>query len=230
MFGGSLLSPGRSTPKGRPPCTAPRHDAALAEAEATHADDPERAEALRCARMFKASRIRAGRSAHPREAQRALEGVGLRIVRSLRQERASPSAGDDRQADRVVLVLAATRTGGTHARRALREPVPSYQAVDFLRRAEESDGAPRDTVAEIRKRVLDEAAPAASVTRAYKDVVFPIDEATRRERDMAGVKNVAKRLRELLEETRAVPRKLAGEVAGALDKLLEAIEDKEEAA
>ena len=45
-------------------------------------------------------------------------------------------------------------------------------------------------------------------------------------RDVAGVKNVAKRLRDLLGETRAVPRKLAGEVSGALDELLQAIEER----
>jgi hypothetical protein len=44
------------------------------------------------------------------------------------------------------------------------------------------------------------------------------------------VKNVAKRLRELLGETNVVSRKVASEVASALDQLLEAIEDKEEAA
>jgi hypothetical protein len=115
------------------------------------------------------------------------------------------------------------------ARDALREPVPSYQAVDFLRRAEAQDGAPREAVEAIRKRVLEEAAPVAAVSRAYKDVVFPVDEEALLARDVAGLRNVAKRLRELLAETRAVPRKLAGEVAGALDELLEAIEEREAA-
>ncbi|HEY5243903.1 MAG TPA: hypothetical protein VIJ22_20620, partial [Polyangiaceae bacterium] len=110
------------------------------------------------------------------------------------------------------------------------EPMPSYHAVDFLRRAEDSEDAPRDAVEEIRRRVIDEAAPVAAVSRAYKDVVFPIDEGTKRERDLAGVKNVAKRLRELLSETHVVTRKLAGEVTESLDKLLATIEAKVEAA
>jgi hypothetical protein len=41
---------------------------------------------------------------------------------------------------------------------------------------------------------------------------------------------VAKRLRELLSETRVVSRKLAGEVTESLDKLLATIEEKVEAA
>ena len=61
-------------------------------------------------------------------------------------------------------------------------------------------------------------------------MVFPVDEDQLHARDAAGLKNVARRLRELLTATRAVPRKVAGEVGEALDRLLEAIEDKEEAA
>jgi hypothetical protein len=68
------------------------------------------------------------------------------------------------------------------------------------------------------------------VTRQYREVVFPIDEGTRRRRDAAGVRNVAKRLRELLVETRAVPAKLAADVSGALDRLLAAIGDSDEVA
>jgi hypothetical protein len=108
--------------------------------------------------------------------------------------------------------------------------MPSYQSVDFLRRAEASEGAPREAVDEIRRRVIDEAAPFGTVSRQYRDVVFPVDEDTQLARDSAGVKNVAKRLRELLAETHSVPRRLASEVSGVLDRLLEAIEEKEEAA
>ena len=117
------------------------------------------------------------------------------------------------------------------SRDSLSNPVPSYQSVDFLRRAESSESTPRDTVDEIRRRVLDDGASAAAVTREYRDVVFPIDDKQRKARDAAGLRNVATRLRELLGETRAVPRKLAGEVSGTLDRLLEALEmDRENAA
>jgi histidine ammonia-lyase len=112
----------------------------------------------------------------------------------------------------------------------LREPMPSYQAVDFLRRAEESRDAPREAVEEIRRRVLDEGEPARRITRQYSDVVFPIDEDTLAARDAAGVKNVARRLRELLGETKAVPRGLASEASAVLDRVLDAIEEREEAA
>jgi hypothetical protein len=118
------------------------------------------------------------------------------------------------------------------ARDGVERTIPSYQAIDFLRRAEEQEGAPEDAVEGIRARILDEGAPLATVSRQFRDSVFPIDAAKRRELDAAGLRNVAKRLRELLAETRAVPRKLAGEVAVEVDRLLEALAAKnsEEAA
>jgi hypothetical protein len=204
-------------------------DAALADAEAEHADDPERAELLRRARRFKSSWIELAEALTSAKRHALWRSWGYDSFEAyakaelhLRQETVDKLTGSytflQRKAPAVL------------QRDGLRERVPSYQAVDFLRRAEEREEAPREVLNELRTRVLEEAAPAATVTRAYGDVVFPIDEAAKRARDAAGVKNVAKRLRELLGETRAVPRKLAGEVSAALDRLLESIEDKEAAA
>jgi hypothetical protein len=203
-------------------------DAALAEAEAAHADDPERAELIARARRFKASWIelaealtQAKRGARWREwGYDSFEAYARSELR-LKQETVDKLTGSYSFLQR--------RAPAVLQRDALREPVPSYHAVDFLRRAEAQEGAPREAVEAIRKRVLEEAAPVAAVSRAYKDVVFPVDDDTLRARDAAGLKNVAKRLRELLAETRAVPRKLAGEVASALDELLDAIEEREAA-
>jgi hypothetical protein len=82
----------------------------------------------------------------------------------------------------------------------------------------------------MRRKVIDEVVPASAVTRAYREVVFPIDENTRLQRDRSGLRNVAKRLRELLAETQAVPATLADEVTGALDALLAAVADSDEVA
>jgi hypothetical protein len=204
-------------------------EAALAEAEATHADDPERAELLRRARHFKASWIglaealtQAKRTGRWKEwGYDSFEAYAKNELR-LRQETVDKLTGSYSFLQR--------RAPAVLSRDPVSEPFPTYQAVDFLRRAEESDTAPREAVEEIRRRVIEEAAPLGAVSRAYRDVVFPVDEDTLAARDVAGVKNVAKRLRELLEATRAVPRKVASETAAALDRLLEAIEDREEAA
>lgn len=204
-------------------------EAALADAEAEHADDPERAELLRRARRFKTSWIELAEALTAAKRGGRWKEWGYDSFEAyakgelhLRQETVDKLTGSYSFLQR--------RAPAVLRRDPLREPMPSYQAVDFLRRAEESDGAPRDTVDEIRRRVIDEAAPFGAVSRAYKDVVFPIDEDARHARDVAGVKNVAKRLRELLQETRVVPRRLAGEVGEALERLLEALEESEEAA
>lgn len=202
---------------------------ALAEAEATHADDPERAELLRRARRFKTSWIELAEALTQAKRNGRWKDWGYESFEAyakgelhLRQETVDKLTGSYSFLQR--------RAPAVLSRDPISEPFPTYQAVDFLRRAEESDTAPREAVEEIRRRVIDEAAPLGSVSRAYRDVVFPVDEDTLVARDVAGVKNVARRLRELLDATRAVPRKVASETAAALDRLLEAIEDREEAA
>jgi hypothetical protein len=204
-------------------------EAALAEAERAHTDDPERAELLSRARRFKASWIelaeglsRVKRSGRWKEwGYDSFEAYAKGELR-IRQETADKLTGSytflKRQAPAVL------------ERDALHEAIPSYQAVDFLRRAEASKDAPRGALEEIRRRVLEDAAPASSVAKAYGDVVFPVDDEHRKARDVAGLKNVARRLRDLLVGTRAVPKKLAGEVDGALEKLIEALEAADEAA
>jgi hypothetical protein len=99
-----------------------------------------------------------------------------------------------------------------------------------LRRAESQDDAPSEAVAAIRKRVIEDGAPLPTVAREYGDVVFPISEASKKQREAAGLRNVAKRLRELLGDTHAVPKRLASEVTSSLDRLLEALVSDEERA
>jgi hypothetical protein len=204
-------------------------DAALADAERSHADDPERAELLARARRFKASWIELAEGLTKVKRNGDWKNWGYESFEAyakgelhIRQETADKLTGSygflKRRAPSVL------------ERDALRDPIPSYQAVDFLRRAEASEDAPRATVEAIRKRVLEDAAPAATVVRAFSDVVFPLDDDQRQAREVAGLKNVAKRLRDLLSDTRAVPRRLAGDVEGALDRLLDALGRDEQAA
>jgi hypothetical protein len=204
-------------------------DAALEQTEQAHADDPERAELVRRARRFKASWIELAEALTAARKHASWQRWGYDSLEAYAKTelRLRPETVDKLTGSYSFLQR---RAPAVLQRDPLQEPMPSYQAVDFLRRAEDKEDVPRDTVDEIRRRVLEEAAPAATVSRAYGDVVFPIDEATKRGRDLAGVKNVAKRLRELLSETRAVPRKLASEVSASLDGLLAAIEEREEAA
>lgn len=202
---------------------------AMAASEQAFADDPERREVLQRARRFKTSWIELAES--------------LTVVRKSGQWKKWGHASFEEYAKKELHLRQETvdkltgsflflqrRAPEVLSRDGVSAAVPSYQSVDFLRRAESQQGAPREAVQAIHKRVIEDAAPLPAIAREYKDVVFPIDEGTRKQRDQAGIKNVATRLRELLGETRAVPRKLAGEVTSTLDRLLEALADEEAAA
>jgi hypothetical protein len=202
--------------------TSTKIDATLAALEETFSDDRERVELLRRARQFKSSWIELAQALTEARKNGRWKSWGFetfddytRRELHLRQETVDKLTGSYSFLQR--------RAPAVLERDGVGAPLPSYQAIDFLRRAEASADAPREAVEEIRRKVLDEAQPIMQVARQYNDVVFPIDEKTRKKQDAAGVKNVAKRLRELLSETRAVPKRLAGEVSESLDKLLAAL-------
>lgn len=203
-------------------------DAALAAAEQEHADDPERAEVLRRARRFKASWIELAEALSNVRRSGDFKRWGYasfedyaRLELHLRQETAEKLLGS--------FLFLKKRAPQVLARDGLASSIPSYQAVDFLRRAEEND-APEEAVSAIRTRVLEEGAGLGSVARQFRDVVFPLSDREKKQRDASALLNVAKRLRELLDETHVIPRKLAAEVGHSLDRLLEQVRSSEDAA
>jgi hypothetical protein len=206
-------------------------EAALAEAERAHADDPERAELIARARRFKASWVdlaealsearRSGRWkawGHP-----SFEDYTKRELH-LRAETVEKLTGS--------YAFLSRRAPEVLARDGVGSPIPTWQAVDFLRRAEEQEGAPDEAVAEIRRRVLDDAAPLPALARKYREVVFPLDADERRAKDTTALRSAARRLHDLLDGSEAAPKRLAAEVRAALTRLIEALGDdgEEEAA
>ena len=209
--------------------TRTKTDEALAAAERTHADDPERAEILARARRFKASWVElaegltnARRGGHWLKWGYASFEEYAKKELHLRQETVDKLTGS--------FLFLQKRAPNVLTRDGVHENIPSYQAVDFLRRAEAREDAPRDVVQEIRKQVIDEGAAFPAVARQFRDVVFPVNDQERKERDAAALKGASTRLRGLLESTTAVPRKLASEVAQTVDRLLEALKTSEEEA
>ncbi len=206
-------------------------DSELAAAEAAHQDDPERAELIARTRRFKASWIELAEAlTHVRRnntwqrwGYESFEQYASRELR-LRQETVDKLTGS--------YAFLQKRAPAVLRRDGVSEAIPSYQAIDFLRRAEEQDGAPEDAVVAIRKKVLEEGVPLPQVAREYKDVVFPIDEKARDKRDAAGLRRATANLRDMLASTHAIPRRLAGEVSAKLEEVLAALktEAKEEAA
>jgi hypothetical protein len=202
----------------------------LAEAAETYADDPERAELIHRARRFKASwlELAEGLTAARKHGTWRRWGWPSFEEYTAKELHLRPETVDKLTGSYAFLQKRAPQV---LARDGVRDAIPSYQSIDFLRRAEEQEGAPEEVVDTIRKRVLDEAAPISSIARQFKETVFPVNARERKQRDAAALKNVASRLRDLLADTRAVPRRLAGEVSETLDRLLAALDaDNEEEA
>jgi len=199
-------------------------DAELADAERTHAADPERAELIARTRRFKASWLELAEAlTHVRKHDtwqrwgfESFEQYASRELK-LRQETVDKLTGS--------YAFLQKRAPSVLRRDGVSENIPSYQAIDFLRRAEEKTGAPEEAVVAIRQKVLEENAPLPSVVREWGEVVFPIDEGERDKRDKAALKHAAAKLKDALAKTRAVPRELARGVEEKLDELLEALQD-----
>ena len=201
-------------------------DAEMGRAESDHGSDPERAQLIACARRFKSSwielaasltRVRRG-GQWKRWGYDTFEHYAKSELH-LRQETVDKLTGS--------YTFLQKRAPGVLDRDGVSSPIPSYQAVDFLRRAEESEGAPEDAVGEIHRLVLEEGAPLTAIARQYRDVVFPMSDDDRRARETQTLRSAATKLRDLLPETKAVPKKLANEVAAAVERVLEALEARQ---
>ena len=204
-------------------------DQELAEKEIQYQDDPERAELIACARRFKNSWLELARALTETRKSGRWKSWGYESFEAyakgelkLRQETVDKLTGS--------FMFLKAKAPEVLRRDGLGESIPSYQAIDFLRRAEEEHGSSSGDVQEIRRKVLEEGAPLPTISRQFKDKVFPLDHKAQKERDAAGIKNVAKRLRELLSETRAVKKATSARVCEALDELLSDLGAEEEAA
>jgi hypothetical protein len=101
------------------------------------------------------------------------------------------------------------------------QKVPSWQAVDFVARAEERGAASEETLSEMRRALLDEGAAMPALSRKYREVAFPIDDDERRARARSQLLSTARRLADLVVDPEAdVPTTLATRVESVLGELL----------
>lgn len=200
-----------------------RTEAALADAERAHSADEERAELLARARRFKSSWTELAEGLVEVRRGGAWKRWGFATFEDYTKKELHlrPETVDKLTGSYSFLQTRAPQV----LTRGPEQPLPSYQSIDFLRRAEEQEGAPAEAVAELRRRVLDEGAALPTVSRKYREVIFPLAEEERAERDAQQLRQAAKRLADLLGETRAVPRRLAKEVGEAVGRLVEALGD-----
>ncbi len=200
-------------------------DDALADAERSHKDDPERAELIRRARRFKASWLELAEELTSARRRERWRGWGYDSFESyVRSElHLKPETADKLTGSYVY--LSGRRPRCCTAICSPNRFLATRPSISFGV-AEEGGSADRGTIDELRRRALDEAASAGALAREYGETVFPIEPAMRRARELAGLRNVTVRLRVLLSGTDVVSPKLARSVSSALDKLLEALPNR----
>src|SRR4051812_22121731 len=172
-------------------------DDVLRAAEIHHAHDPERAELIARVRRFKASWFELGESLT--EAKRS-ENFKKWGYGSFEDYCAKELHLKRDTADKLTGSFAFLRKSAPDVlRRDGRDgPLPNYQAVDFLRRAEkEAPDGPAETLTELRRHVLEEGAPLGKVTRLFKEAVFPADVEALGEKRLGNLKSTISRLVEL---------------------------------
>ena len=199
-------------------------DRALAALEAKHADDPERVECLRRTRRFKASWVELGEALSEIKRGNAWSKWGYDSFDSYTKGELKLRADTVEKLTGSFMFLH-KRAPEVLTRDPLETQMPSYHAIDFLRRAEEraaedNSDVSEATIVDIRKKVLDDGVPIATVARLYNDTLFPVPEEQRKGKERQSIKHSATKLKELLEESKLVSRGLAKTVTSALDELL----------
>ena len=199
-------------------------DRALAALEEQHADDTERVELLRRTRRFKASWLELAEGLAEVKRGKSWERWGYDSFESYTKGELKLQGSTVDKLTGSYMFLH-KRAPEVLKRDPLEAPLPSYQAIDFLRRAEEKaeedpHAVTDEQMTDIRKRILDDNVPVATVAKLYKDTLFPVSEGEKKETDRKQIKSTASKLRDLLSDTNAVPKRLANTVGEALDELL----------
>ncbi len=207
-------------------------DRALAALEEQHADDPERATMLRLTRRFKASWLELGEALTEVKRNKTWERWGYESFDVYAKTELKLRADTVEKLTGSYMFL--HKRAPEVLQRDPLESLPTYQAIDYLRRVEEKaaedDTIPKETVVDVRKQILDDGVPVAKVARLYNDTLFPVSEGAKRESNRKALKSTATKLRDLLADTDAVPKRLASTVGEALDELLAELNGEAKAA
>jgi hypothetical protein len=197
-------------------------DRALAALEEQHADDPQRSALLRLTRRFKSSWLELGEALSEVKRNKTWEQWGYESFETYAKTELKLRADTVEKLTGSYMFL--HKRAPEVLKRDPLEALPTYQAIDYLRRVEEKaaedDTIPRQAVVDVRKQILDDGVPVAKVARLYNDTLFPTSENDKREQSKKALRSTATKLRELLADTKAVPKHLASRVGESLDELL----------
>jgi hypothetical protein len=207
-------------------------DRALAALEEQHADDPDRSTVLRLTRRFKASWLELGEALSDVKRSKDWERWGYDSFEAYTKNelKLRPDTVEKLTGSYMFLHKRAPEV----LRRDPLESLPTFQAIDYLRKVEEKaaedDTISQEAVSDVRKQILEDNVPVANVKRLYNDTLFPTSDHDKRESNKKSIKATATKLRDLLADTSAVPKRLASTVGDALDELLSALSGEAKAA
>ncbi|HLL21086.1 MAG TPA: hypothetical protein VK427_03095 [Kofleriaceae bacterium] len=105
-------------------------------------------------------------------------------------------------------------------------PIPSVQAVEFVKKATEEGNADAETLRTIHRVAFDEGAEAPMLKKSFGEIVFPQTDREKKEKLRQQIAGVARKLSALVaEDGSPVPRQLAIKVEETIGELLESIEN-----
>ena len=211
----------------RPDPTRTGVDLALEVAQKLHAGDPERADLIARARRFKSSWIELAQALTACRQHERYKRWGFRDFEGYHKRELKLKGAT---VDKLIASFSfLDRAAPEFLRRdGLKEPIPGYQALDFLRRAEEaqlSGNADEATVAEVRRAVLDDNLSLPKITRLFKESLFPSGRDEARDLGRGATKSIARLQEQVsgLHRLGALPPGVARSVEEALNLLLQSL-------
>ncbi len=206
--------------------TKTQTDAVLAAAEKRYAMDPERAEIIARTRRFKSSWIELAESLSSCREQKQYQAWGYSSFedyykRELHLRQAT--------VDKLVGSYAFLHRSAPNILRrdGLESNIPSYQSIDFLRRAEQAfeEGLTDEkTIHEVRQAVLEETAPLPKISRLFRKTLFPEENEQEHQKKLGETEKLARRLSEVIASLKdSLPTQVTGLLEEAIQKLLQAL-------
>ena len=192
-------------------------------------DDPVRADTLQKARSFKRTWLELAEALTRVADKRLWEGWGFsdfdaycRKELHLRASTVAKLLGSYRfletSAPRVIERARDTETFDA--------PIPSVQAVEFVKRATEEGNADEETLRTIHRVAFDEGAEAPLLKKSFGEIVFPQTATEKKEKIRGQIAMIARKLSALVaEDGSPVPKQLAIRVEETIGELLESIEN-----
>lgn len=192
------------------------------------ANDPERADTLAKARAFKRTWLELAEALHRASEQRLWERWGFsdfdaycRKELHLRGSTVAKLLGSYRFLETSApRVIERARTDHFEA------PIPSLQAVEFVKRATDEGNADAETLRTIQRVAFDEGADAPVLKSKFGELAFPVSERERKDKLRGQIAGAARRLSSLIAEPGSgVPKQLAVRVEELVGELLESVEN-----